>query len=1030
MPGKTVVSKAIPLVTAVDVKEERYPNENAPKRVKGDGQSRKESIRRSDFYEPYRALGYVATDVPIAIQAMGQAFFITTSVGSTFQVYDAEHLQLKMVGDMIAADERITCLTVLGERTYAGTSLGKIYVFKRNRHILTLGLLNRGPQSPTVQLLSFGEQVMALFEDNTLAVWPAYPSSAKAKNAFDIITPLRHKQLKSGPLRATFIMHPPTYVNKIMVGYSNGALEICNILKMSHEASVKQAREADGGHTKHRVTFISPSPVLDVVAVGYSDGHVSVHNIAVDECIMSFKCTGQVKGVSFSSFSSTLSLLAVANDLGDIIVWDLDKRQVHSELLSAHTGPISSLQFLNQQSLLVSASLDNSLKEWYFDTPDMPPRLLRFRSGHSAPPNRVRFHDDSGLSVISSGQDKTLRYTSLVRDAQSTAFSHGQGLEKKAKQWHRESVLELLPPPITDFAVCDAKRKQWDNVLTGHLHDSTVRTWSLQRKAIGKHKLATLPLSSVENVPKHKLTKEGLPSFAPSPASSSYRQPTGLGIVRAGEALPAVKCVGISKCGNFGLLGTFDGRVEVYNMQSGLHKRSCVSGYGKPITGVASDTTSRYIYACGLEGCLLVFSLSSGALLHRVELGSAATRLELAPAGVELAAVSCDDFGVRVIDLDALRVVRDFEGPRGAVTDFCFSPDARHLVVASMDSAIRTFDIACSRLIDLMRVPSLPTSIAFSPRGEYLATTHVGQLGIYLWLNKSIYSMDLSHFGRVISPEEEDSIIGGTTAETGNMNSLPFMLVQRDDASADSDASDSEGVDFVENDAVTSSGIKLRAQSEAYIMNQDQLNESLVTLCEGNQRHRWSSLLALDLIRARNKPLEPPKAPEKAPFFLQTLPGVSSKFIASPVDKTEKVEKRLSSSSSQGFKLLQTCSAKGDYGDYISYMVNLAPAAIDVELRSLIPVFTGEEADVSSLVWYLLAINWALERKRQFDAAEALLTAFFRVHHEVILLNVDKSVELNSTLQLLETNHNAAWSSLENVFRKSLSFIDFLRNHV
>ena len=33
-----------------------------------------------------------------------------------------------------------------------------------------------------------------------------------------------------------------------------------------------------------------------------------------------------------------------------------------------------------------------------------------------------------------------------------------------------------------------------------------------------------------------------------------------------------VSCVSISSCGNFGLVGTSAGRVDRYNMQSGLHR--------------------------------------------------------------------------------------------------------------------------------------------------------------------------------------------------------------------------------------------------------------------------------------------------------------------------------------------------------------------------------------------------------------------------------------------------------------------------
>lgn len=43
-------------------------------------------------------------------------------------------------------------------------------------------------------------------------------------------------------------------------------------------------------------------------------------------------------------------------------------------------------------------------------------------------------------------------------------------------------------------------------------------------------------------------------------------------------------------------------------------------------------------------------------------------------------------------------------------------------------------------------------------------------------------------------------------------------------------------------------------------------------------RSRWQTLLNLETIKARNKPKEAPKAPERAPFFLPTLPGVDNRF--------------------------------------------------------------------------------------------------------------------------------------------------------
>ena len=50
----------------------------------------------------------------------------------------------------------------------------------------------------------------------------------------------------------------------------------------------------------------------------------------------------------------------------------------------------------------------------------------------------------------------------------------------------------------------------------------------------------------------------------------------------------------------------------------------------------------------------------------------------------------------------------------------------------------------------------------------------------------------------------------------------------------------------------------------------DQLSEGLLTLST-MPRTRWQTLLNLDTIKERNKPVEPPKAPEKTPFFLSSM---------------------------------------------------------------------------------------------------------------------------------------------------------------
>ena len=57
-----------------------------------------------------------------------------------------------------------------------------------------------------------------------------------------------------------------------------------------------------------------------------------------------------------------------------------------------------------------------------------------------------------------------------------------------------------------------------------------------------------------------------------------------------------------------------------------------------------------------------------------------------------------------------------------------------------MDCLIKIWDLPSGKLIDCLKFVNAPTSICFSPTAEFLATTHVNDLGVYLWSNKTLYS--------------------------------------------------------------------------------------------------------------------------------------------------------------------------------------------------------------------------------------------------------------------------------------------------
>ncbi len=154
------------------------------------------------------------------------------------------------------------------------------------------------------------------------------------------------------------------------------------------------------------------------------------------------------------------------------------------------------------------------------------------------------------------------------------------------------------------------------------------------------------------------------------------------------------------------------------------------------------------------------------------------------------------------------------------------------------------------RMIDIFLVESPATSVALSPSGDFLATTHVDDLGIYLWSNKTMYShVSLRSLSEKTKPTFTD---------------LPTTkLTEHDETDVESNTQRNENELTMDD-----------------VSEKTPLAEGLVTLSM-LPKSRWSNLQNLDIIKERNKPMEPAKTPKLAPFFLPTLPGLQPKFLPS-----------------------------------------------------------------------------------------------------------------------------------------------------
>ena len=96
--------------------------------------------------------------------------------------------------------------------------------------------------------------------------------------------------------------------------------------------------------------------------------------------------------------------------------------------------------------------------------PDGGGRLLNQRTGHSAPPSRVRYYGNQGDVILSAGQDSTLHSFSTLHESKNRSLGRASYNKKQSKK----SGLKLdkyMMPPVTAFTAGDLPGLAKCNIL-------------------------------------------------------------------------------------------------------------------------------------------------------------------------------------------------------------------------------------------------------------------------------------------------------------------------------------------------------------------------------------------------------------------------------------------------------------------------------------------------------------------------------------------------------------------------------------
>ena len=136
--------------------------------------------------------------------------------------------------------------------------------------------------------------------------------------------------------------------------------------------------------------------------------------------------------------------------------------------------------------------------------------------------------------MLTTGQDLSVRYMNVSAPKYNFLMSQS----KIAKKLNATGITmnDLKLSSIQDMACSITKEGLWDNMVTCHADSRKAFTWNIKNKTLGQHTLVST-----------------------SPGKG------------------AVKAVAISVCGNFAVLGSQCGWIDVYNLQSGSHRGNCPS---------------------------------------------------------------------------------------------------------------------------------------------------------------------------------------------------------------------------------------------------------------------------------------------------------------------------------------------------------------------------------------------------------------------------------------------------------------------
>ncbi|XP_067941794.1 WD repeat-containing protein 36-like isoform X2 [Watersipora subatra] len=685
-------------------------------------------------------------------------------------------------------------------------------------------------------------------------------------------------------------------------------------------------------------TALHPATYVNKALLASVQGSLQLWNIKTNKKVYEFSGWGHA--VTVIKQAPAVDVIGIGLDSGDIYIQNIKFDEVIMKF-TQDWGPVTGLAFRTDGiPVMISGSSPGHLAVWNLDDKRLSSQI---RDAHdasvtgleclAAQPLMVTSSADNNLKVWIFDQSDGGARLLHRRQGHSAPVSHlrfydDTNMIRHSKSmgravWKKKADVKRCMPLISQIC-CESKRaSDWDDVITVHSACSTVSLWSSKRSTLSHH-------------------------LSPHKASQMISS-------------------ALSPCGHFGFLGYKDGSIHMFNMQSRISRGQFKGSCKGPVRSMAVDGMSRLLVSSSADSRLIIWNIKSKTVAGSVRLDSPISFIRLHQE-TAMVAVALDDFSLVIVDLETMKLVRRFPGHSGRITDMAFNSSGKWLTTASMDCTVSTWDMLSGSLIDRVNVMKAIVSLDFSPRGEFLAVSMLGEPGLFLWSNKSLYM-------------------------------------------------------HVSLKALNQDGEEL-ADLEGDFKSADQLSNELITLSLLPES-RWANLLKLDIIKYRNRLRAPPKVQKSAPFFLPTLPGLVPMFaIDQSSEKTgDNGQKRNFTSSSGLDRVLVECVEAGDAGPYLTLMKSFGLATIESEI-SCLETEPGQKPD--RLRAFLQVTRLALETQNDYELVHSYLSLFLKVHNEEVM----GAKELVEELKAVQQATLDSWEKLDSMLCRARCLTTFQRSSI